>query len=167
MDHRTTTMATLSVISLGALFGGAAIAQEKSLKEQIVGAWTLTSGYDDFGGKKVDTWGPNARGTVIFDKSGQFELLIISGDRPKSADPVGPALGPVGPALGYLGTYSIDEPSMTVTYHIVRSTYPGWDGTDQKRIFIVKGDEMTYKGAAPIPTSEGPFIPYMEWKRVK
>jgi hypothetical protein len=165
MDHRTTTMATLAVISLGCLFGGAAIAQEKSLKEQIVGAWTLTSAYDDFGGKKVDTWGPNAHGTVIFDKSGQFELLIISGNRPKSAD-TGPAT-PVGPALGYLGTYSIDEPSMTVTYHIVRSTFPGWDGTDQKRILIMKGDEMTYKGAAPIPTPEGPFIPYIEWKRVK
>jgi hypothetical protein len=166
MDHRTTiTMAGIAIVSMGgSYFGSAAVAQEKTLKEQIVGAWALTSAYDDFAGKKVDTWGPNVRGTVIFDKSGQFEFLVIAANRPK---PTTGLTYPLGPALGHFGTYEVDEANKTFTYHIDRSTFPDLDGTDAKRIVTVRGDEMTYKATAPIPSPDGPFVPHLEWKRTK
>jgi hypothetical protein len=159
-----TTMALLWAAAVPPTFNAAA--QQKSLKEQIIGAWTLTSIYDDFAGIKKDTWGPNVHGIVIFDHSGQFGVHIISANRPQ---PVGNSFpsNPVGQALGYFGRYSIDEPNQTVTFHIDRSTFPGWDGIDQKRVVSMKGDEMSYKGAAPIPSSDGPFVPYSQWKRAK
>jgi hypothetical protein len=31
-----------------------------------------------------------------------------------------------------------------ITFHIQTSTYPNWDGMDQKRPFTLSGDELKY-----------------------
>jgi len=35
-----------------------------------------------------------------------------------------------------------------LNFHIERSTFPNWDGTDQKRIVTLTGDEMKYTNPA-------------------
>ena len=45
-----------------------AISQKKSLKEQLVGTWTLVSANRvSKEGVKSDRWGPNPRGRAIFE----------------------------------------------------------------------------------------------------
>ena len=49
-------------------------ANAQSLKDQAVGAWTLTSIVEEFGDVKKDTWGPDVKGALLLDRSGQFAL---------------------------------------------------------------------------------------------
>ena len=69
--------------------------------------------------------------------------------------------------IAYFGTDTISEADKTLTFNIVRSTFPNWDGTEQKRILTIIGDKMSYRAAAPIPSADGPFIPVIEWARAK
>src|SRR5262249_5433683 len=60
--------------------------QQKSLKDQLVGAWTLVSTKYKFpDGKTVDTFGPNPRGTMILDASGHMALINMRTSLPKFA----------------------------------------------------------------------------------
>ena len=66
---------------------------------------------------------PMCVASVIFDHSGQFDLHIVSANRPKPTGNPFPQ-NPTGPAVGYFGSYAIDEATKTVTFHIDRSTFP-------------------------------------------
>ena len=48
--------------------------------------------------------------------------------------------------------------------HIEGSTFPNWDGQDQKRIWTVKGDELSVTNPA---ASVGGGVAYLIWKRAK
>src|SRR5262249_60319304 len=86
-------MARLAVLSLGAVTGvgpallsGAALGQQKSLKEQIVGSWTYVSA-DTVApdGKRTSTFGPNPAGLTIFGSDGRYVSLVVRNDMPKFA----------------------------------------------------------------------------------
>jgi hypothetical protein len=81
----------------------------------------------------------------------------------KSADP----RTPVGPLVAYFGTYSTSDADKVLTYHIERSSWPNFEGQDQKRIVTIKGDEMSYKSQVPISSPQGPFVANLEFKRIK
>ena len=49
---------------------------------------------------------------------------------------------------------SSDESSTTLALHIEASTFPNWNGKDQKRSFTLAGDKLTLSG---IGTSGLPF----------
>ena len=140
-------------------------ANAQALKDQVVGAWTLTSIFEEFGDVKKDTWGPDVKGTLLLDRSGQFSLQIVAAGRAKGSGD--PSRSPIGRVIGYFGTYTISEPDKVLTFNIVRSTFPNWDGSEQKRILTMAGDKLSYRAAAPIPSADGPFIPVIEWARVK
>lgn len=36
------------------------------------------------------------------------------------------------------------EADKVVVFHIEHSNFPNWDGTEQRRAFSVKGDQLTY-----------------------
>ncbi|MGY3407870.1 hypothetical protein ACVWZV_003983 [Bradyrhizobium sp. GM5.1] len=66
-------------IGLGLALSGAAFAQEKSAKEQLVGAWTLvavTSEMDD--GQIGEPFGPSPKGVMIFSVDGPFLAFPIA-----------------------------------------------------------------------------------------
>jgi hypothetical protein len=50
-----------------------------------------------------------------------------------------------------------------VSLNIEGSTYPNWDGEDQKRVMAVVGDEMKLTN----PTAGVGGTNYLVWKRVK
>ena len=56
----------------------------------------------------------------------------------------------------------IDETSKTMVYHIERSSFPNWDGSEQKRPFTVTANELRYTN--PAPSSGGPAAQLI-WKR--
>ncbi len=55
------SLSALTVLGL-ALLPGSAISQQKSLKEQLVGTWTLVSATQTKDGVKSDRWGKNRGG---------------------------------------------------------------------------------------------------------
>lgn len=102
------------------------------------------------------------KGLLMFDAN-SFSFQMIAGGRAKSNDP----RTPVAPMVAYFGTYSVSDAEMVLTYHIERSSWPNFEGQDQKRIVTIKGDEMSYKAQAPIDSPQGKFVPHLEFKRVK
>src|SRR4051812_9039734 len=83
-DHRRNIMNRRSMLALyalglcaGTMTTSGAIAQQKSLKEQLVGNWTFVSSIDtNKDGTKTDRFGPNAKGLVMFDPTGRFSFFI-------------------------------------------------------------------------------------------
>jgi hypothetical protein len=72
-------------------------------------------------------------------------------------------------SLSHFGTYSVSGNDLI--FHVEASTFPNWNGTDQKRINLsVTGDELKYNNLAPsggyqylVPAS----APFVVWRRVK
>src|SRR3954447_10858398 len=145
-------LSTFAVTSV-ALLCFAFSARAESLKEQLVGSWTLIQNCEEFqdGKKNCSPLGPNLKGLLMFDAN-SFSFQMIGADRAKTADP----RTPIGPLVTYFGTYSTNDGDKTLTYHIERSTWPNFEGQDQTRLVSIKGDEMSYKSKAPISSPQGP-----------
>jgi hypothetical protein len=134
---------------------GDAAAQQKTVREQLVGSWLMatntTTGPD---GTKVDTYGPNAKGIAIFDSNGRFILITTRSDLPRFASNnrgTGTAdenRAVVQGSLAYFGTYSVNETDKSYTVQIEASMYPNWVGTAQKRMIAIAGDEFTITNPA-------------------
>jgi hypothetical protein len=156
----TLTMAGGLLVSLGGTFPASA----ESLKEQLVGSWSLVQNCEEFqdGKKNCSPLGPNLKGLLMFDAN-SFSFQMIGADRAKTNDP----RTPVGPLVAYFGTYSTSDADKTLTYHIERSTWPNFEGQDQTRMVTIAGDGMSYKSKAPISSPQGPFVANLEFKRIK
>ncbi len=144
------TLSTLALLGF-ALLPGSAVGQQKSLKDQIVGSWTYaTADTVRPDGSRVPTWGPNFSGLVIFGSDGRFISLIGRADVPKFASgarATGTAdenKAAVNGSIALFGTYTINETDRSLIYHIERSSFPNWSGTEQKRPFTLAGDELKY-----------------------
>src|SRR5260370_36846836 len=81
MNRRTPlAMSTTALLCLAvSLSASASLAQQKSLKEQLVGTWTLVSS-DQVrpDGSKLKQFGANPKGINVFDANGRFFLMVAS-----------------------------------------------------------------------------------------
>ena len=148
------------VAALGlALSAGPGLTQ--SLEKDIVGTWGFVSS---------NAYGPNPQGSFTFDTSGHFSAILMKSDLPKYASnnrTQGTAAeykATVEGSLAYFGTYSVSGTDLIL--HVVGSTFPNWNGTDQRRTNVsVKGDELTY--VQPTPSGGGATGAPNVWKRMK
>lgn len=62
-------------MALGTARPGAVFAQQ-GLKEQIVGTWTPVSQYVDQDGTRLEPFGANPKGMVVYDGNGRFVLVL-------------------------------------------------------------------------------------------
>src|SRR5712671_4656121 len=98
-------------------------------KRQLVGSWTIVS---------VDGYGPNPKGSLIFEANGRYSLQLLRSDLQKYASNNRTQGTPaeykatVEGSLSYFGTYSVSGTDLTL--HVDGSSYPNWIGTDQKRV---------------------------------
>jgi len=133
---------SLSLIAgLGlALLPGSASAQVKSLKEQLIGTWTVVS-WDQVGkdGKNFQRFGANPKGVHVFDANGRFFGMFARSDLPKFkvSDPMQSTADEnkavMEGSIAYFGTYSVDEGGKTISLRIESSTFPNMVGMEQKR----------------------------------
>ena len=136
-------------------------------KDQIVGMWKLASAEAEQDGKKVEFFGPDPVGIYSFDANGRFFSQISRSDLPKFASGNRYQGTPeenkavVQGFIAYFGTYSVSE-SGVLTLHMVNSSLPNFNGTDQNRSISISGDEMQYSSAG---TSFGASA-HQVWKRL-
>ena len=161
--------AIVAVLSPGiALAAGDAVAQEKSLKEQLVGAWTLVSNYvERQDGTKIDR--PNLKGVVIYSSDGKFALVNVSSDLPRLAANDRARATPeeakavVAGSIAYFGSYSVDEANKVITVNIEGSTFANQvGGTDNKRVItLLTATELRFTN----PASQSGTKIHLVWKR--
>ena len=160
-----------SVISLVVL-GGDALAQQKTggLQKQIQGHWTLASQYVEQDGKKTEAFGSNPKGSMILTPDGRFSILLMKSDIPKFAvnnrvkGTAEENQAVVHGSTAYFGSYTVaSEKDKTVSLRIEGSTFPNWNGEEQKRVMTVAGNELRVTN----PTAGIGGTAYIVWKRNK
>lgn len=156
MNRRTVlTLTTMALIFLGvALPSGNAVGQEKTLKEQLIGTWTYVS-VDTVSqdGSRMPMYGPNPQGLASFDSNGRYILMTARSGRLKFASNNRMEGTPeeykavVQGMIAHFGRYTVNETDKTITFHIETSSFPNWNGIEQKRPFTLTGDELKWTTA--------------------
>jgi hypothetical protein len=152
-----------------ALVPGDAGGQQTSLKDQIVGAWTLVSAVDTApDGSKNDAFGPNPKGAYMFDANGRFTQMLMRADLPilesrTSGTPEQHKAVAHGTIAMY-GTYTVDEPTKTIIVNFEGSSFAKFNGTSGKRIVTsITADEMRTMNPATSTGSKAESV----WRRAK
>src|SRR5437870_5190293 len=162
---------TLASVLALALVSGNAIAQQKSLKDQVIGHWTFVSSIDtNKDGTQTNRFGPNAKGLVMFDLTGRFSFFISRADIPKFAanninqGTVEENKAVVQGSIAYYGTWTVDEASKTLSTNVEAATYPNLNGATQKRtITSLTADELKYTNPATTAGTSSDVV----WRRAK
>jgi hypothetical protein len=47
-------------------------------------------------------------------------------------------------SIAHFGTYTVNEADKTITFHIDTSTFPNWNGIEQRRPFALSGDDLRW-----------------------
>jgi hypothetical protein len=163
--NRIVTLAIATII-FGTAWAGAATAQTA---KDFVGTWTLVSATVEQGGVKSDTFGPNAKGVLVFDAGGRYVITFFATNLPKFASN-NRASGTaeenkaiVAGTLAHVGTYTVNEADKSFTFRVGNATFPNWDKTEQKRPFVITGDELKY--TTPVASAGGTAT--VIWKRAE
>ena len=158
---------TLAILALAGFLSagtGGVLAQQASLKDQLIGTWTLVSVADIYeNGRKVDDWGKGVGGAVSFDANGRFTYMIIGANLPDRTNSPRVSSRMV---VAYYGRYTVDDAKRTVTYTADRSTNPGFDGGNRTATLALSGDDMTQR-SQPLKTPRSTLIPETVFKRAK
>ena len=163
MNRRPTfVMTIIAVLCFGLLVPrSGALAQQKTLKEQLVGAWTLvssnTTGPD---GTKQQPFGANPRGILLLDAGGQYAAVLERPERPKFKDAtdlrseatVEEFAAAAREFAANFGTWSVNEVDKTLTRRLEGALIPNAEGTESKASVSLAGDELTI---AIIPAAGG------------
>jgi hypothetical protein len=178
--NRRSILGIAAMTALGlSVLPGSVVAQQKTLKEQLIGTWRLVSSDQvRLDGSKLKQFGDNPTGINVFDASGRFFILIASADNSKIAsndakkiasnnpNQANPAeFGALIPeSMAYYGTYTVNEAEKVIILHLEASTFPNLVGTDQKRIITsLTADELRYTNPAAI---SGVQV-HQVWKRAE
>ena len=158
-------MRTLAVIGLPAIFAAgaglspsSAAAQQKSLKEQLIGTWVIVQCevVQPDGSKGPLVFGSNPLGQFIFTDNGRFAFQVAadlpnfaSGDYRKTTPEENKTV--VEGSMAYFGTYAASDVDKTIALHVERSSIPNLNGTDGRRIVTaISPDELNWTNPAPL-----------------
>ena len=136
----------------------------------LVGSWTLVSSVVEQGGNRIEPFGPNPRGSLIFDANGRYAAMIARPGLPKVASDNRTTATPeeakaiVAGSIAHFGSYAVNDADKTITFRIETSTHPNWDATEQKRSFTISGDELKYTVST---AAVGGGSATLTWKRAK
>ena len=149
------TVAPLACVLLTA----SSFAQQKSLKEQLVGAWTMVSSTTKLPDGSP-AWGANPIGLLIFTDNGRYSSQVMRPDLPKFASNSRTQGTPdeykavVNGSIANFGTYTVNEANKTITIRYDGSTFPNRKGAEDTRPVVIEGDERRITN--PAPSTGGP-----------
>src|SRR4030095_2795630 len=129
--HRRNTMNRRHLFSVSAvaalalaLLPSSAVGQQKSLKDQLVGTWTLVST------DNVQNFGANPKGMLVFDGNGRYALVFMRSDLPKfTASTADKGTAEENKAVmqgmvAHFGTYTVNEADKIITSRAEGSWFP-------------------------------------------
>jgi Lipocalin-like domain len=137
---------------------------------ELTGAWTLVAAdviHPD--GSRTHDYGDNPKGLLLIDADGHYSLQIYNADRPKFASGdkfKGTAAEYSAAVLGasnHFGTIIVDPSAHTFTLSIESSSYPNQEGTQQKRAYVLKDAELSYR----VPARPDGTVPQSIWRRLQ
>jgi hypothetical protein len=161
------TLGTLGVLCLGMVLSAGAVCAQTV--QDLAGTWTAVSSVNEQDGNKTDQFGPNPKGILIMEANGRYVMAIARAGLPKVASNNRTTGTPeenkviVGGSLFHFGTVAVNAADKTLTFKIETSSFPNWDGIEQKRPFTVTGDELKF--TAPAASGGGTLTAV--WKRAK
>lgn len=159
MKIRQRVWGALAIAAITGLVLGVALPTGKAAAQSakdLVGSWTFIA--TDIvlpDGKRVQTYGPNLQGLLIFGADGRFANVVTRSDRAKFASNDRMTGTPeenkatVQGTLAFFGRYTVNESERTIFLNVEHSTFPNWNGTVQKRPFTLTGDELKWTVASP------------------
>ena len=166
MARRITTRAAgFALVLCGGIASSAGGAYGQTAKE-IAGTYTLVSFTNQQGDKTTDTYGPNPKGVMMLDANGRYVVVLMRPDLPRFASnnrSTGTAEEYKAVALGsftHFGAYSVADGH--IVFHLEYTTFPNWNGREQRRALTVAGDELKYVVASSIGGTST-----LVWKRAK
>jgi hypothetical protein len=172
--HRKSILVAMRAGAAGVVLCCASLAAAQSstggLRQMIVGGWTLDSVVVEQGGVRRDPYGPNPKGFVSFDASGNVIYILMRADLPKIASNNRETPTPeesraiATGALAIYGKYSLNEADGMMALQIDSATFPNWNGAGQKRQITIVGDELRVINPT---TAVGGGTAYLVWKRAR
>ena len=148
--NRHTILSICTIMAL-TMIPGAGAAQQKSLKEQLVGIWTaLSAETTGPNGAKQQFYGAPAKGILILDAGGIYAQVLARPGRPKfksinrfSLDATPEDLkGAVTGTVATFGTWSVNETDKSFSRRPEASLLPNEEGVEQKFSVSLTGDEL-------------------------
>lgn len=166
MTQRRISISLITLLGF-ILLPGVVLAQQTSIKEQLVGVWAYVSS----NAKLPDgspLWGANPKGLFIVAPDGHFSWQVFRSDRPKFTNRLSATANEYKAtmlgSLAYFGTYSVNEADKTVIFHTEGSTFPHSEGETIKQVITtLTSDKLIYSNPA---TTTGARIEAV-WKRLK
>ena len=170
--HRRGIVGIWAIAAMALALSGGAVAQQKSIKDQLVETWTLLLADDvKADGTQMPDFGPNPMGTLIFTPDGHYSLQIMRAGRPAfasnnfmSGTPAENKAATSG-VISHFGAYVADDRDKSFTFRVEGSSFPNWEGTRQKRSIAALTDEVL-EYTFPTPTNRAERTETI-WKKVK
>jgi hypothetical protein len=141
----------ITLLGLDTMTQGA-VGQQKSLKEELVGTWTLVSWEQTSAdGSKLQQFGTNPQGIAFFDTTGHYIISVMRSDRANYAIEGFGQLAQITAEEGkataqgtitYFGTYSVSELDRRIVIHVDASSFPNWNGTDLERFVEITQNQL-------------------------
>lgn len=122
--------------------------------KDVVGTYTIISANIVQGDKKVEPFGPTPKGMMTLDANGRYTLILTrpglpifaSNNRDTGTGEENKAI--VGGSIAHFGTYTVSGGA--IIFRVESSTFPNWDGQEQKRALTLSGDELKYTVASSV-----------------
>ena len=174
MKMKNARLTTWTALGICLLLGTQAWSQganpQGATSAQLVGTWVLVSETAHQGDKTTLPLGPNPQGMMMFDRGGRFIMFIARPGIPKFAAgkrDAGTAEenhAVLAGLLAFFGTYSVNEADQVLILHPEASTFPNWNGADQKRYLKFAGDQQIWTNRTPAIGAE---VVEVVWKRAQ
>jgi len=164
---RKVAVVVVAIVASLTLSMSAALAQQKSLRDRIVGTWKLVS-VDSVrpNGQTLNFWmGLHPTGLIIYQPNGYMAVQIMHDPRAMFAK-TPPTSTPTYDELknaffgyyAYWGTYTINEADSSVVHSVQGSLLPGEVGLNYKRFLSIDGTKLivttpTFKAAVALAFS--------------
>lgn len=136
----------------------------------LAGTWTLLAADQiKTDGTRGPDYGAHPRGLLVIDADGHYGLQIYSSERPrfasgdkKTGTPEEYAAASLG-SSNHFGRIAVDEVNHVMTLMIEGSSYPNQEGTQQRRVYELHDDTLSYRVQARPDGS----VPISVWRRVR
>jgi hypothetical protein len=149
---------------------------KKSLREQLVGAWTLTSCVlrDITTGAEDRPFGERPLGLILYTPDGYMSAQLQRPERPLFADgdlahATPEEFADAGSSyIAYSGRFFVDEQENTLFHEMAVSFFPNWLGQKQVRLVEIDGERLQLSTDGPQAIFSGSLkAATLTWRRAQ